>query len=219
MAREPWHQFLRIGLGLLTLAAVFIQLWIGVTENDAKASNFFSFFTIQSNLLTVIVLLAGGMIALRRQASSPGWDLFRGAVVAYMTTTGIVYAALLSGLPDNLDLTQPWVNSVLHQVMPIAMVVDWIISPPERRLTVRRALIWMIFPMAYLVYSLIRGPIVDWYPYPFLNPDEVGGYAGVVAYAVGIAALFTGIIWFVVAVGNKARDWRSTRTAPMQPLI
>lgn len=217
MVREPWYQHLRIAFGLLTLAAIVTQLWIGVTENDARASNFFSFFTIESNLLTVFVLLAGAAFALLGQEATPGWELFRGAVAAYMTTTFIVFAALLSGLPDNLDLTEPWVNFVLHQLMPIVIVLDWVVSPPQHHLTVRRALVWMIFPLAYCVYSLIRGPIVDWYPYPFLNPDSVGGYGGVLAYSIGIAVLFVGITWFLVTIGNKARDWWAARSVDAQP--
>lgn len=219
MVRDSRYQLLRIAFGLLTLAAIVTQLWIGVTERDARVSNFLSFFTIESNLLTVAVLLAGAALAMRGQETSPGWELFRGAVVAYMTTTFIVFAALLSGLPDNLDLTEPWVNFVLHQLMPIVMILDWIVSPPRHRLTIRRALVWMLFPLAYCVYSLIRGPIVDWYPYPFLNPDSAGGYPGVAAYSVGIAVLFVGIVWFVVTIGNTAHDWWATRDPGSQPAI
>ncbi len=219
MVRDSRYQLLRIAFGLLTLAAIVTQLWIGVTERDARVSNFLSFFTIESNLLTVAVLLAGAALAMRGQATSPGWELFRGAVVAYMTTTFIVFAALLSGLPDNLDLTEPWVNFVLHQLMPIVMILDWIVSPPRHRWTVRQALVWMLFPLAYCVYSLIRGPIVEWYPYPFLNPDSAGGYPGVAAYSVGIAVLFVGIVWFVVTIGNMAHDWWATRDPGSQPAI
>lgn len=217
MVRQPWYQYLRVGFGLLTLAAIVAQLWIGVTENDARASNFFSFFTIESNLLTVVVLLAGAWLALRGQETAPGWELFRGAVTAYMTTTFIVFAALLSGLPDNLDLTEPWVNFVLHQLMPIVIVLDWVVSPPRNRLTVRQALVWMLFPLAYSVYSLVRGPVVEWYPYPFLNPDSVGGYGGVLAYSIGIAVLFMGITWCLVTMGNKAREWWAARSVDAQP--
>ncbi|MBA2467804.1 MAG: Pr6Pr family membrane protein [Chloroflexia bacterium] len=219
MVRDSRYQLLRIAFGLLTLAAIVTQLWIGVTERDARVSNFLSFFTIESNLLTVAVLLAGAALAMRGQETSPGWELFRGAVVAYMTTTFIVFAALLSGLPDNLDLTEPWVNFVLHQLMPIVMILDWIVSPPRHRWTVRQALVWMLFPLAYGVYSLIRGPIVEWYPYPFLNPDSAGGYPGVAAYSVGIAVLFVGIVWFVVTIGNMAHDWWATRDPGSQPAI
>ncbi len=219
MAKEPWYQYLRIGLGLLTLAAIAYQLYIGVTENDSKASNFFSFFTIESNLLTVFVLIVGAALALRGQETSPGWELFRGAVAAYMTTTFTVFAALLSGLPDNLDLTEPWVNFVLHQFMPIAIVLDWVISPPRHWLTIRQALVWITFPLVYCVYSLIRGPIVDWYPYPFLNPDSTGGSGGVSAYSLGIGVVFIGIIWALVTAGNKAREWWSDRSTDARSAV
>jgi len=202
---------------LLTLIAIMVQLRIAIDEHGAMASNFFSFFTIESNLLTVVVLLLGAVLALWGYETSLGWELFRGAVAAYMTTTFIVFAALLSGLPDNLDLTEPWVNFVLHQLMPIVVVLDWVFSPPQHRLTIRQALVWIAFPAAYCVYSLIRGPIVEWYPYPFLNPDAAGGYPGVIAYSIGIAVLFIGIVWFVVTIGAWAREWWATRAHPASP--
>lgn len=211
VVRDSRYQLPRIAFGLLTLAAIVSQLVIGINEHDTNVWSFFSFFTIESNLLTVAVLLMGALLALRGAETGLAWEMFRGAVVAYMTTTFIVFAALLSGLPDNLDLTEPWVNFVLHQLMPIVIILDWIVSPPRHRLTGRRALVWMIFPLAYCVYSLIRGPIVDWYPYPFLNPDSVGGYPGVIAYSLGIAVLFVGIVWFVVTIGNTAREWWASR--------
>jgi hypothetical protein len=207
----------RIGFGLLTFVAIVAQLVIGIDRHDTRISNFLSFFTIEANLLTVVVLLLGAVLALWGYETSLGWELFRGAVAAYMTTTFIVFAALLSRLPDNLDLTEPWVNFVLHQLMPIVVVLDWVFSPPQHRITIRRALIWSVVPVAYCGYSLIRGPIVDWYPYPFLNPDAAGGYPGVVAYSIGIAVLFIGIVWFVVTIGARASEWWATRAHPASP--
>ena len=67
---------------------------------------------------------------------------------------------------------------VLHRLMPVVMALDWLLAPPSRRLAFRQCLWWMIYPLLYLVYSLIRGPIVDWYPYPFLDPDESAGTPG-----------------------------------------
>jgi hypothetical protein len=212
-----WYQWIRIAFAGLTAAAIAGQLIKSADIENFSTANFFSFFTIQSNILAAIVLLAGALVALRGQESSPAWELVHGAAVSYMMTTGIVFAALLAGLPDDLDLTLPWVNFVLHQLMPIVMMVDWLLAPPRQRLSIRRALVWMAYPVAYCAYSLIRGPIVDWYPYPFLDPDEVGGYLGVAAYAIGIAVLFVGIIWFVVTLGNKARQWWGSRVGELQP--
>ena len=132
-------------------------------------------------------------------------ELLRGAAVLYMVTTGIVYGLLLSGYTDELQTATPWVNNVVHRIFPIVLIADWLINPPAVRLTFRDALVWLTFPVAYLVYSLVRGPIVDWYPYPFLDPDEVGGYAGVTAYCLGIAVGVIGLAWLVTQDGQRFR--------------
>jgi hypothetical protein len=130
-----------------------------------------------------------------------------------MTTTGVVYGLLLSGYEEELQTALPWVNTVVHRVIPLVMVIDWMIERPHNRLDFRRCLVWVTFPVAYLAYSLIRGPIVEWYPYPFLDPDEAGGYAGVAAYSIGIALGFVGFVWLIVTLGN--RPWeRTVATAP-----
>ncbi|MGA8046237.1 MAG: Pr6Pr family membrane protein, partial [Dermatophilaceae bacterium] len=70
-----------------------------------------------------------------------------------------------------VDLTAvPWDNTVLHYIVPVAMLVDYLLDRPRRRLSFRASLLWLIYPLAYAGYSLIRGAIVDWYPYPFLDP-------------------------------------------------
>ncbi len=68
-----------------------------------------------------------------------------------------------------------------------------------------RALIWLVYPLLFAVYSLIRGPIVGWYPYPFLDPAHVGGYGVVALYCPGIAAGTLLCTWLVVTVGGTLR--------------
>lgn len=127
-----------------------------------------------------------------------------------MSVTGVVYGLLLNGYQQELQTTIPWVNTVVHQLMPLVLIVDWLLDPPRDRLTIRRALIWLAYPLLYAAYSLIRGPIAGWYPYPFLNPDHVGGYAIVALYCIGIAVgtlLFT---WLVVVTGRRLRLMTAT---------
>lgn len=208
MTAPLWMRSYRLIFAILTLAAVFVQLSIQLDKPDANPANFFSFFTIESNLLASAVFLYS---LVRRPPAEPlgagpsGWDLLRGAAAAYMTTTFIVYGLLLSGIQRELQLTEPWVNSVLHQIMPVVVFLDWFLDPPKASVSFGRASIWMIFPLSYLAYSLIRGPIVDWYPYPFLDPAESGGYPGVAAYAVAIAIGFLGIIWVFTTLGQRVR--------------
>jgi hypothetical protein len=53
------------------------------------------------------------------------------------------------------------VNTVVHQVMPVVIVLDWLFVPPVRPLPVRRVLWWLVFPLLYLAYTMIRGPLAD----------------------------------------------------------
>ena len=66
------------------------------------------------------------------------------------------------------------------------MIIDWLIDLPQFRIRVGSAMVGLIFPTADLAYSLIRGPLVDWYPYPFLDPGP-SGYLPVIVTSVGIA--------------------------------
>jgi hypothetical protein len=65
----------------------------------------------------------------------------------------------------------------------------------------------LVVPTLYLGYALLRGNAVDWYPYPFLDPERhAGGYLGVAAYAIGIGIAFLVVAWVVRGSGNWARS-------------
>ena len=159
--------------------------------------NFFSFFTIESNLLAIVVLLIGGA----GDPQSERWAYVRGAATLYMVITGIVYAALLAN--EEVGLTAAWVNSAMHQVTPAVLLVDWVCFPPWARAGYRAALGWLAFPLVYLAYSLSRGAAVDWYPYPFLDPRPSGGYGRVAAFAVVLAVVMALLAVTVNAIGRK----------------
>jgi hypothetical protein len=159
--------------------------------------NFFSFFTIESNLLAIVVLLVGGIL----DPQSERWAYVRGAATLYMVITGIVYAALLAN--EEVGLTAVWVNSAMHQVTPAVLLVDWVCFPPWARASYRAALGWLAFPLVYLAYSLSRGAAVDWYPYPFLDPRHPGGYGRVAAFAVVLAVVMALLAVAVNAIGRK----------------
>jgi hypothetical protein len=205
----------RLGFVALATIAIIVQGIQGATRDESAAphpfswGNFFSFFTIQSNIIAIVMLLL--LATAWSDARTPQQTLIRGGATAWMMTTGVVYGLLLSGYQEALQTTLPWVDTVLHKVIPLVMVIDWIVDRPQHRLTMRSCLVWMLYPLAYLVYSLIRGPIVDWYPYPFLNPDEAGGYAGVAAYSVGITIGFLGFIWVIVTLANRPWENRTSR--------
>jgi len=199
----------RLFFGLLTLAAIITQLTIQV-QLRFSVVNFFSYFTNLSNIFALIVLLLGALFLIQRREATPTFDLVRGASVVGMALVGIVFGVLLRD--EDLGSLLPWVNLVLHYIMPVVMVADWLYQPPTTKLVFAQTWMWLIFPFLYLAYSLIRGSIVGFYAYPFFNPAKVGGYGGVALYCVAILVVFLILIWLIMLLGN----WRKRSITEVQ---
>ncbi|MET9224840.1 Pr6Pr family membrane protein [Lentzea sp. NPDC003310] len=188
-------KLLRMAVFLLVLSA---EIYLVVVLGDRfQPANHYSFFTILSNLFAAVVALIGVFRPVSAQ--------LRGAAVVYMATTGLVYSFLLQGI----DVQTPaYANWVLHIIVPILVVAEWLLAPERTR----RWWTWLAFPLAYLVYSLVRGPIVGWYPYPFLDPRR-GGYGSVFLTCLFVAVVFVLLAFAVSWVGGKLAQKRSTSLA------
>ena len=204
MSRSSALSIVRAAVGVGVLATIAVQMSSNMGAGTFNPTRFFAFFTIESNLYGAILFL---FLAARRSASgSVGLDLARGASVVYLTVTFFVVIFLLSGA--DLQVAIPWVDAVLHKIFPVIVVLDWLVDPPAHRLTFRQALTWLIFPLAWVAFTLIRGAVEGWYPYPFLNPTN-GGYGSVPVTSAAILIGFLIIAAVVVALGNFARTWSS----------
>lgn len=193
----------RVFFAGLTVVAIVVQLASLAAKGTLNPVNYFSYFTIDSNLIAIGVLIAAALN--RDRASTPRLDLVRGGAVVYMSITGIVFTLLLSN--TDVDTAIPWVNSVVHELMPLVMLADWLITPPAARLPMRQGLLWLSFPLVWIVYTIIRGAIVNLYPYPFLNPAN-GGYASVAVYCVAILIAMLVVSALVVVLANAAGSGR-----------
>ena len=194
--RRAFASVYRIAFGTLVLVAIATEFSAAASRPHFNPANFFSFFTIVSNTFGALVFL----YAVLRPASLR-LDLFRGAAVTALTIVGVVFAIALAGLESEII---PWVNTVLHDVMPIAAVADWVIVPPSRRLTFREGLTWLVLPLLYVAYTLIRGALVHWYPYPFLDANAIG-YPALFANCTAIGAFAVVVVLAVIATGNSLR--------------
>jgi hypothetical protein len=202
------------------LAALGAALAIVVASSAAAANavdaggqfdptRFYAYFTIQSNLIGIVALLW----AFRRRNAPPSraLDLFRGAAAAYLTMTFFVVIFFLQDVDVQLQVV--WIDAVLHRIFPIIVVLDWLIDPPDTQLRYRDALLWTIYPVVWLVFTLVRGAADGWYPYPFLDPAN-GGYGSVAVMVVGITVGFLALSALYIWLGN----WRRDRTTPRDDL-
>jgi hypothetical protein len=198
----------RVFFAGLTVVAIVVQLASLAGKGTLNPVNYFSYFTIDSNLIATGVLIAGTLN--RNHASTPRLDLVRGGAVVYMSITGIVFTVLLSN--TDVDTAIPWINSVVHELMPLVMLADWLITPPAARLRLRQGMLWLSFPLVWIVYTIVRGAIVNHYPYPFLDPAN-GGYASVTVYCLAILVAMVVVSALVVVLANAAGGGRRAEAA------
>lgn len=193
MSRKQFLVDYKLVFGLLSLFAVVTEIVVTVGRRTFDFGNFFSYFTIESNIIAACVLLASGYVTARGRRSQPlSWA--RGAATLYMVITGLVFAILLSGIKDVHFTAVPRDNIILHYIMPVAVLLDWLIDAVPKRIPFRQGLRWIIYPLVYVGYTLVRGPIVGWYPYPFLNPS-LHGYGAVVVTSASIAIISVAIVY------------------------
>ncbi len=202
MDRRAVVATVRLGFAALTLVAITAQLVDLATRGVLNPINFFSYFTIQSNLIGVAAFVTAA--AAWRRGGGSSIDLLRGGATVYLTVTLVVFALLLSG--TDVDTAVPWVNTVVHEVFPVVVILDWILLPPLTRVTFSASLVWLAYPVLWLSFTMLRGPAAGWYPYPFLNPAN-SGYGSVIAYVIAIL-VFGILLCAVIAALSRRTRWR-----------
>lgn len=184
----------KLVIAQLCFAALVTEIATLVERGVFRPVNFCSYFTVESNVLVFLVLLVSAVATAAGRGGE--LDALRGAVTVYILVVGLGFSFLLSGL-ENVKLTAvPWDNVVLHYITPVAVAVDWILDRPRRRLPFGRSLLWLLFPFAYAVYSMTRGAIGGWYPYPFLDPAHHGyaAVAGTIGALIVLGAVLVAVV-------------------------
>ena len=168
--------------------AVVGQYFAGHAGSLSSTIDYFSYFTILSNILVAATLT---FAALAPQ-SRPGRFLLAPAValaaVVYVTVTGLTYYFLLARL---YHLTG-WVlfyDRLLHYVMPPAFVLFWLLFVPRGRIGFASAAWVLVPPLVYAAYTFVHGPLTGFYPYPFVDVPKIG-IAGAARNVVGFVIFF-----------------------------
>jgi len=212
MSARTTFGLVRLGLATVELIALigYFTYTLGVTT--FAIGNFFSYFTVQSAIASVVVFATAAVVALRRPAD-PAWlDRVRAMVTTYILVSGVVYGIIVwQSSAVNYSIEVPWSSQLLHFVIPVCALIDWIIDPFKARLSWKYLAWAIVFPVAWLVFTLVRGPIVRWYPYFFLDARQVSGPAETVFYCLIIVAIITGIAALLTWITRFKRTPRHLR--------
>lgn len=191
----------KLFFGLLGFSAIVTEIATIVERGRFNPINFFSYFTIETNILVAVVLLLSAIAT--AWGKNVKLDTLRAASAVYILVVGLGFSLLLAGLENTEFTAVAWDNIVLHYLMPVVMLVDLVIDRPKRLASFRQRMWWLIFPVAYLSYSLTRGAITGWYPYPFLNPDP-NGYGAVAFVVSGIVAMTLVLTWLIGKLSRRS---------------
>jgi hypothetical protein len=193
----------RLFFGLLTFASLATSFIYFVIQRGYNGVNFFSFFTNLTNIFAATVLIAGAIHILRRKEPTETDDIIRGSATVAIAIVGLVFGLLLSQMDNDMI---PWTNFVVHYLMPVVIVLDWLIQPPRAKLVPKHIWYWVIYPIAYLIYTLIHGAFTNWYPYWFIDPSKSpGGWTGVILYSAAITFGFLIVSFALLWLGNKLK--------------
>lgn len=197
-----------VTVALVAWAALAIQLPLSLAASHAAGRStagalvlYFSYFTILTNLLVAVVMTG---LALGRRVSAS----LAGATTLNIVVVGLVYSAVLRAI-WNPQGWQKVADHILHDVVPVLAVLVWIVFAPKGRLSFRDVPVWLVYPSAFLGWSLARGSLDGWYPYPFLDIGKLG-LAVVLRNALVVTALFLGLAALLVALDRRL----GRRTAP-----
>jgi hypothetical protein len=185
----------RIFFAFLAFGAIVTEMATLAERGKLAPFNLFSYFTIEGNVIAAAVLVLS-VLAVAQDMPVRLLAMLRGAATLYIVIVGIVFSVLLASIEGAEFTAVPWDNWVLHYIMPIAVAVDWFVDLPGAVITFRDGLVWLAFPVAYVIYSLVRGYLVGWYPYPFLDP-ATHGFGAVVFTSIGIAVFAAALAWFL----------------------
>jgi hypothetical protein len=189
-------------IALVAWAALGIQFYATFSSNGSLPETIWillRFFTVITNLLVAIIMTA---VAMDRRVSP---FLIGGSAVA-IGLVGIVYITLLRGLVE-LEGPDLLADTLLHYVLPIAMVLYWLAIAPKFGLRWHHPFLWSLYPLAYFGYAVARGSIDGRYPYPFMDVAELGA-AQTMLNALGLAAAFVIAGLLMVAFSRRiGRNW------------
>ncbi|GJM40241.1 MAG: hypothetical protein DHS20C20_05230 [Ardenticatenaceae bacterium] len=210
----------RIWLWAMLLSSLIgISIWYARRLTSAPFAEWgtetvamFSFFTNLTNLIIIVMaasLLAGKGV-LYRFFKSPS---VQAACCLYIAFVGIGFWFILGGA-QNVSSWVFWISELTaHTLSPILGVVFWYRCVEKGELNWKHPFIWLAYPIAYLVYWLIRGPIVGYYPYFFVDVNALG-YAGVAMWSGALIVMFLilGTIMWRIDMWQSNRQMKLSAT-------
>jgi hypothetical protein len=203
VTRDQVSRLVAAVTALVVVAGVAFQLHATATSTGGlfsskadRIANIFCFFTVLSNLL---LAATNAVLVADPRRRTPVFSGLRLSGVLAMIVTGVVFHLALRGLHD-LHGTAKVADFLLHTVSPVMAVISWVVVGPRGVVTRRVVGLTLVYPVLWLIATLIRGAIVNFYPYPFLDATTHG------YLKVTINCLLVAVLFLALAIGAARLD-------------
>ena len=207
----------------LIVAACSVGLVLNIfTRQNGFDSESLIYYTNLSNmicLLYFLLLVAHMAISLKKGVNGAValFPAMKGAFTLMIAVTILVYHFLLAGgkAPeyDGTNIQRWLANMLLHYVAPAMVILDWILFDPKRVFRRFDPLLWLIIPVLYAVFTLIRAEIGGEiagkgtrFPYFFLDIDAIG-WSGMLGYVGVFAVIFTALGYVMLLLDWYMGKW------------
>jgi hypothetical protein len=172
--------------------ALLLQLYLIIHNRAASLPEtivrYFSYFTILTNILVAASFTAVYIKGLSVTGSFLTKSKTLTATTVYITIVGLIYNIILRFQWAPAGMAK-LVDELLHSVIPVGFVIFWLLYVPKQNISWKNIFPWMIYPLVYLTYTLIRGTFSQWYPYPFVDVIQLG-YNKVISNSAMVCVLF-----------------------------
>lgn len=182
----------RLLLGILVLGVLAYTFTLLASTHGVSFIDYFGFFTNLTGLLTAMVLIATGATTLVRGHTLLPLTLARAIATACMMLVAVIYNVLVPGT----GAAPPWVSALLHVVLPLLLLLDWILIRDHAGIRWRHFWLVLPYPVVWLAVVLVRGVTDGWVPYGFLLPER--GWPNILLTSLGlllVLGLAGAVVW------------------------
>jgi len=193
-------------LFLLVSALVILHGTISIMSRGGSFDvGAFRAYTVLSNYLVVIGFL---LMLVFYNSKGKFRSYISASVLISITITGLVYNLILVPvMPEAEIVFSYYSNFVTHLLSMLLALFNYFFFEKKGTFTYKHILAGMAFPFFYWLVFVSIGGIIDYFPYFFMNPTEIGWIMTFVWFA--IILIVVTVLGFLLVSIDRIRGRKS----------
>ncbi|WP_025141403.1 Pr6Pr family membrane protein [Pedobacter jeongneungensis] len=162
---------------------------------------FLSYFTVTTNIIVAFCFSCLSFLKWNETENLFAKSSTLTAITVYIVVVGLIYNIMLRGIVSPVGWARA-ADELLHVVNPLIFLLFWIFFVKKSTLQYKQALSWLIYPLLYVIFIVIRGYLINKYPYPFIDVVQLG-YPKAILNAIIVIFIFWLLSLFFIFIGKK----------------